>query len=166
MDPKNYQNYTWINLCSLLPIKKVLKSNPNLIISLTPNLTKSFSTLWFFFWDTSFCKHHTWHIVRNLLNFFHNLHIWYHEILTNLMMFRLCLLFYNLKAKRPHIHGHVSWTRCVKFLFISRVRPHTRLSNMNIIFQLIYSIIWILVVQIWQKNSMKSNKLIKYSKRI
>ena len=68
-DPKNFQNYTWINLCYLLPIQKVLKSNPNSIVTLTPNLIKSFSTLWFFFWDTSFCKLHTWHVVQNLFHF-------------------------------------------------------------------------------------------------
>ena len=98
MDLKNYQTYTWINLCSLLPIQKVLKSNPNLIISLTPNLTESFSTLWFFFWDTSFCKHHIWHIMQNLSIFYHILHVWYHEILTNLMIFRLHLLFLEFKS--------------------------------------------------------------------
>ena len=114
-----------------------MKSNPNSIVSLTPNLTESFSTLRFFFSNTLFCKHHTWHIVWNLLNFFyHSLHVWYHEILTNLMIFRLRLLFYNLKARRPHVRGRVSWTRCLKFLFIPRVRPHTGLNNMNIIFLL------------------------------
>jgi hypothetical protein len=48
---------------------KVLKSNPNSTVTLTPNLTESFSTLRFFFWDTSVYKHRTWQIVRNLLNF-------------------------------------------------------------------------------------------------
>ena len=97
MNPKKYQNYTWINLYSLLPIQKVLKSNLNLIVTLTPNLTESFSTLRFFFWDTSLCKYHTWQIIWNLLNFYHGLHVWYHEILTNLMIFRLRLLFLEFK---------------------------------------------------------------------
>ena len=68
-DPKNYQNYTWINLCYLLPIQIVLKSNPISIVTLTPNLIESFWMLWFFFWDTLVCKHHTWQIMRNLLKF-------------------------------------------------------------------------------------------------
>ena len=99
MNPKIYQNYTWINLCSLLPIQKVLKSNPNSIVSLTPNLTESFSMLQFFFWDTSFCKHSTWHIVQNHLNFYHSLHVGYHVILTNLITFRLRLLFLEFKSQ-------------------------------------------------------------------
>ena len=99
MDQKNYQNNTWINLCSLLLIQKVLKSNSNLIVPLTPNLTESFSTLRFLFWDTSFCKHSTWHVVRNHLNFYHSLHVWYHEILTNLIIFRLRLLFSEFKTQ-------------------------------------------------------------------
>ena len=69
MDPKNYQNFIWHNLFSLFPIQKVLKTNPNSTVTLTPNLTESFSTLWFFFWDTSVCKHHTWQIIWNLLKF-------------------------------------------------------------------------------------------------
>ena len=48
---------------------KSFEVKPNLIVTLTPNLIESFSTLPFFLWDTSVCKHHTWHIVRNLLNF-------------------------------------------------------------------------------------------------
>ena len=97
MDPTNYQNYTWINLCPLVPIQKVLKPNPNSIIALTPNLIESFSTLWFFFWDTLVFKHHTWQIVWNLFNFYHSLHVWYHEIMRNLMIFRLRLLFLEFK---------------------------------------------------------------------
>ena len=69
--------------------------------------------------------------------YYHSLHVWYPEILTNLMIFRLCLFFKNLKTIRPHIHGWVSWTRCSKFPFISWIRPHTGLNNMNIIFLLI-----------------------------
>ena len=59
---------------------KILRSNPNSIITLTPNLTESFSTLRFFFWDTLVCKHHTWQIVWNMFNFDHSLYVWYHEI--------------------------------------------------------------------------------------
>ena len=116
-----------------MPIQKVLKSNPNSTATLNSNLTGSFSTLRFFFGDASVCKGRTWQIVRNLLNFFHSFHVWYHEILTNLVIFRLRLLFLNLKIIRPHIRGRVSWTKCSKLLFISRVRPQNGLNNMNMI---------------------------------
>ena len=48
---------------------KSFEVNPNSIVTLTPNLTESFSTLPFFLWDTSVYKHCTWNIVRNLLIF-------------------------------------------------------------------------------------------------
>ena len=96
------------------------------------------------FWDTSFCKHHTWHIVENLLNFFtiastyDIMGSWQISWFSDFVCF-----FYNLKVRWPHVRGRVSWTRCLKFLFISRVRPRTGLYNMNIIFYSFYSIIWI-----------------------
>ena len=137
MDPKNYQNYTWINLCSLLPIQKVLKSNLNLIVTLTPNLIESFSTLRFFLRDTSGRKHHTWHIVRNLLNFLPQPPRMISWDLDKLMIFRLRLHFLEFKTIWPHVRGRVSWTRCSKFLFMSWVRPHSGFNNMNIMFLLI-----------------------------
>ena len=39
------------------------------------------------------CKHRTWQNCETHSNFYHNLHIWYHEILTNLIIFRLQLFF-------------------------------------------------------------------------
>ena len=57
----------------------------------------------------------------------------------------------------------------VQNFFISRVRPHTRLSNMNIIFYSFYYIIWITCssnLTYTKNNSLKNNKLIKYSKWI
>ena len=41
--------------------------------------------------------------------------------------------FLNLKTIRPHVRGRVSGTKCLKFLFISRVRPQNGLNNMNMI---------------------------------
>ena len=70
MDLKIYQNFPLSNLCCLLPIQKVLNSNNNSTINLTPILIGSFSTLWFFFGDVSVCKHVHDKSVRNLLNFF------------------------------------------------------------------------------------------------
>ena len=97
MDPTNYQNYTRINLCSLLRIQKVLKSNPIQ------------SSLWLqILQNPSQCYHSSCEILRfvNIVHdilcetfsiFYHSLHVWYHEILTNLMIFRHRLLFLEFK---------------------------------------------------------------------
>ena len=99
MDPKNYQNHTWINLCSLLPIQKVLKSNPirsSLWLQILSNPSQRY--------DSSseilrFINIVHDRLCKTLLIFYHSLHIWYHEILTNLMIFRLCLLFLEFKSQ-------------------------------------------------------------------
>ena len=97
MDPKNYQNYTWINLCSVLPIQKVLKSNPirsSLWLQILPNPSQRYN---------SSCEILRFvNIIHDIMCetfsiFYHNLHVWYHEILTNLMIFRLRLLFLEFK---------------------------------------------------------------------
>ena len=75
--------------------KKVLNSNNNSIVNLTPNLIGSFSTLWFFFEDVSICKHVHDKVCKTSSNFSHNLHIWYYDILPNLIIFRPCLLFFK-----------------------------------------------------------------------
>ena len=93
MDLKNHQNFTLSNLCYLLPIQKVLNSNNNSTINLTPNFIGSFSTLWFFFGDVSVCKHVRDKVCETSSTFSHNLHIWYYDILPNLIIFKLCLLF-------------------------------------------------------------------------
>ena len=82
--------------------KKNLKSNSNLILTSTPNLTASFSTLWFFFADVFICKHRTWKNFKIHSNFYHRLHIWYHEILTNLIILRLQLLFFRILKSFEH----------------------------------------------------------------
>ena len=74
-------------------------------------------------------------------NFYHSLHLWYHEILTNLMIFRVCLLFLEFKNHFATRLWSCFLIRCSKFLYISQVRPHTLLSNMNIILHSFYSII-------------------------
>ena len=97
MDPKIYQNHTWINLCSLLPIQKVLKSNPirsSFWLQILPNPSQRYNSSCEILRviniiDDILCK--TFSI------FYHSLHVWYHEILTNLMIFRLCLLFLEFK---------------------------------------------------------------------
>ena len=93
MVPKNYHNFTWNNIYCLLAINLFLKSNSNLIVTSTSNLTASLSTFWFFFADVSIYKHRTWQNCKTHSNFYHSLHIWYHEILTNLIIFKLHLHF-------------------------------------------------------------------------
>ena len=69
--------------------------------------------------------------------FYHSLHEWYHEILTNLMIFRLRLLFLKFKNHSATRSWLCFLNKSSKFLFISRIMPHTGLNNMNIIFLLI-----------------------------
>ena len=113
------------------------------MVTFIQNLTASFTTLWFFLADVSICKHRTWKNFKIHSNFYHSLRIWYHEILPNLIIFRLRLLFLEFKIIQTHVRGHVSCSGCLKFLFIWWVRPQTRLNNMSIIFHLFYYIIWI-----------------------
>jgi len=56
MNSKNNQNLARKNLNYVLHIQKVLKSNPNLSVTLTQNLNDSFSTQWIFSGDASICK--------------------------------------------------------------------------------------------------------------
>ena len=135
---------TWTNLCCLLPILKLLKSNPNCTVTLTPKFTGSFSSLRFFFGDASVYKGRTWQIVRNLFHFFPQFPCMISWNFDKSRDFQTSFAFFkNLKTIRPHVRGRVSWTRRAKFLFISRVRPHIGLNNMNIIFYPFYSIIWV-----------------------
>ena len=97
MDPKNYQNHTWINLCSLLPIQKVLKSNPirsSLWLQILPNPSQRYDSSCEILWFVN--------IIHDILCetfsiFYHSLHIWYHEILASLLIFRPRLLFLEFK---------------------------------------------------------------------
>ena len=73
----------------------------------------------------------------------------------------------NLKTTRPQVRGHVSWTRWLKLMVWSWIRPHTILNNMNIIFFIhFFSLFEWLAVIIWiiQENSIKWNTLKKYRK--
>ena len=75
--------------------KKVLNSKNNSTINLTTNLIGSFLTLWFFFEDVSIYKHVRDKVCKTSSIFSHNLHIWYYDILPNLIIFRPCLLFFK-----------------------------------------------------------------------
>jgi hypothetical protein len=48
---------------------------------------------------------------------YHNLLVGYHELSTNLMEFKLCLHFIQLKTFLKHLDS-----KCLKFQLISRVR--------------------------------------------
>ena len=67
------------------------------IVTLTPNLTEFFSTLRFFFEILRFVDIVHDRLYETFSIFYHSLHIWYHEILTNLMIFRFRLLFLEFK---------------------------------------------------------------------
>ena len=97
IDPTNYQNYTRINLCYLLHILKVLKSNPirsSLWLQILQNPSQRYHSSCEILWCVN--------IIHDILCetfsiFYHGLHVWYHEILTNPMIFRLRLLFLEFK---------------------------------------------------------------------
>ena len=74
-------------------------------------------------------------------NFYHSLHIWYHDILTSFMIFGFRLPFIEFKNNWPQVRGHVLWTRCSKLVVCSWIRPYIILNNMNIIFPFIFFII-------------------------
>jgi hypothetical protein len=75
----------------------VVKSQFDLI-TLTPNLIECCSTIRFLLWDASISKHRIWQNVQNLFKLYHSHHVWYHDILTNLMIFRLHLHFLEFKT--------------------------------------------------------------------
>ena len=91
--PKLHMNQSLFSIA----YTKFLKLNPirsSLWLQILPNPSQrydsSFEILWFV------------NIVHDILCetfsiFYHSLHVWYHEILTNLMIFRLRLLFLEFK---------------------------------------------------------------------
>ena len=52
------------------------------------------ASLWNFFGDPPVCKRRTLSLVRNVINFFHTIPAWNHDISTSPMIFRYCLLFF------------------------------------------------------------------------
>ena len=85
--------------------------------------------------------------------FYHSLHVWYHQIMTNLMIFRLRFLFLEFK-------NHLATTFVVVLpeqdvrIFFSFLGWRLTLDSITWIsfFYSFYWIIWILVVQIWLKK--------------
>ena len=86
----------------------------------------------------SICKQHTCLLLRILLNFYHSLHVWYHDIMISWQISWfldfICFLS-NFKTIQLHVRGHVSWTRYSNFpLNSSTIFQIIELNNMNIIF--------------------------------
>ena len=69
MDPKKLPNLHMNQSMFSITYTKSFEVKPQFDRYFDSNLTESFSTLRFFFRDTLVCKHRTWQIVRNLLNF-------------------------------------------------------------------------------------------------
>ena len=103
-DPKINQNLALKKKISFLQTQKVSKSNPNSFVTFCPNVNDSFSiphgsSLEMFRFLTSvhenFCK--------TFPKFYHNLHAWNHDTMTNFMIFWICFLlieFYNNSFKQ------------------------------------------------------------------
>ena len=94
---------TWNNLWCILPIQKVLKSNPYSSVTLTPNLNKSFTTLWNFFGDASICKQDTCQLLRIFPNFLpQSPHMisWYHDKSHD---FQSSFAFYRIWKQSSHM---------------------------------------------------------------
>ena len=98
MDSKNNKNLTWNNPSWLLPIQKVLKSNLNSIVTLTQKLNESCTILLNFFGILCFVINIRHNFCKTFSIFYHNLHIWYHDIMTNIMIFIAHLLFIEFKT--------------------------------------------------------------------
>ena len=93
MDLKNYQNFTLSNLCYLLPIKKFWTQTtirPSIWLQFLSDHSQlyDFSSEMYRFVSTYMTK-----VCETSSTFSHNLHIWYYDILPNLIIFKLCLLF-------------------------------------------------------------------------
>ena len=131
-----------------MPIQKILKSNLNLIVTLTQKLNESFTALWSFFGDCSFCNQRTWQLLRNFLKFLPKsprMISWQISWFSNFVWD-----LYNLKLIRPHVRGHVSWMRCSNFSLNSSTMPQIGLNKMNIIFSIYYSTLFkSLPIHIW-----------------
>ena len=98
MDFKNYQNFTWNNLFFLLPIQKFWSQTPiqlSFWIAILHNPSQLYdSSSEMLQIVSNVCDK----LCETFLIFYHNLHIWYHDILTNLMIFRVSLLFIEFKS--------------------------------------------------------------------
>ena len=92
--------------------------------------------------------------------FYYNSDVWHTVMILYVICQRVCVI--DSWAHTSFVYSILSFKLGVT------VRPHTRLSNMNIIFYSFYSIIWITCSSnlTYTKKSLKNNKLIKYSKRI
>ena len=132
-----------------MPIQKVLKSNLNSIITFTQNLNKSFTTLWNFFGDASSSNQCMTTFVKSSQFFFHSLHLWYHDIMRNFIIFRLRLSFIEFKIYSVTHSWACFVNQMIDFLSLnSSTMCQIGLNNKNIIFPFIIPhftvLIWII----------------------
>ena len=100
-------------------------------------------------------------------NFYHSLHIWYHDILTSFMIFGLRLLFIEFKNNSTAS----SWSCFVNKmfeidgLFLDTASHYTKEHEYHFSIHFFSLFEWLAVI-IWiiQENSIKWNKLKKYRK--
>ena len=92
MAPKNCQKFTRSDFCSLLYIQNFLKwsSKSTFKCLILPDLSQISETSPEMIRFVSSVRVN---FAETLSNFYHNLHVWYHDNSTNFVIFRLRLLF-------------------------------------------------------------------------
>lgn len=163
MDAKNYHKLTWDNLCCMFTSKKVLKSKSNLNFTKTTNLIT-----WLSHSETShemlrFLNTMHDELFKTFSIIYHNLHIGYHELLTNLKIFKLCLHFIKLKNSSTASGFSCFANKMFKISsnFTGKVLKMTQLHEYHFStnFTLLF---YALAVQIWllRKKSLNDRKLL------
>jgi len=117
---------------------KSFELKPNSIVTVTQNLKESFFSSMELLGRCFVSQAMQWQLLRNLLNFLSLTPLmisWYHDKSHE---FKTSFVFlYNLKHIRPHLRGHVSWTRFSNFPLNSSTMPPSGINNMYMIFPLI-----------------------------
>lgn len=100
---KNNQIVMWYYSYALSPIKNWLKSKYEWIVILIQYLKDSSSTPRLYYLDSPICEQHMRklsvrkNICENLCEtfstFYHSLYVWFNDVRTILIIFRLCLIF-------------------------------------------------------------------------
>ena len=114
---------------------KSFEVKPQLDHHLTLNLKQSFSVVTFLFEDASISKQRMRQLVRNALNFLSHVSHMISWDINKSHDFQTLFVFYTILKQFDHkfmvmFRGQT----CSKFSITSRIRPHIKLNNMNIIF--------------------------------
>ena len=137
MDPKNTK-ITHESIYVLYCLYKKFWSQTSIWLSLwlqiLPNPSQCYDSSSEILWFVNIVHDR---FVRNLFIFYHSLHIWYHEILTNLVIFGLRLLFLEFKNHSATCSWSCFLNKMFEISFHFLGKTHTGLSNMKIIFILI-----------------------------